>query len=101
VTSFLFWPVWHAALAKENAGLATGGSRIGGEMRDHNEGKGGVGCLSGDEPCQYCRTTGVVSGAVGDVEFFFRCPCSGGNEEAVRWLLDLDSKTPPGEDWVI
>jgi hypothetical protein len=35
------------------------------------------------------------------MEFTFRCPCSGGNEEAVRWLLGTDSKMPPGEDWII
>jgi hypothetical protein len=42
-----------------------------------------------------------VSGIVDDLQFDFQCPCSGGSEEAVRWLLGLDVPAPPGEDWVI
>jgi hypothetical protein len=42
-----------------------------------------------------------VSGVVGDVEFCFECPCSGGSEEAVRWLLGSDRETPADEDRVI
>jgi len=53
------------------------------------------------QPCPYCGDAGEVSGVVGDVQFFFQCPCSGGNEEAVRWLLCSDSSEPPGEGWVV
>ena len=45
--------------------------------------------------CPYCSGKGEVSGVVGDVEFIFKCVCSGGDETPVRWLLGLDVKTPP------
>jgi hypothetical protein len=38
---------------------------------------------------------------VADVEFVLGCPCSGGCEEVVRWLLGPDLPAPHGEDWVI
>jgi hypothetical protein len=37
--------------------------------------------------CLHCAGKGVVLGMVDDLEFEFECPCSGGNEKAVRWLL--------------
>lgn len=53
-----------------------------------------------DQCCPYCGGKGEVRGFVDDVEFIFQCPCSGGSEVAVRWLLGL--KEPPGgADWVI
>jgi hypothetical protein len=48
-----------------------------------------------EQPCPYCGGTGEVAGVVGDVEFIFQCPCTGGSEAAVRWLLGLDGETPP------
>ena len=51
--------------------------------------------------CPYCAGEGEVTGVVDDVEFVFACPCSGGSEEAVRWLLGLDKETPAGDDWII
>jgi hypothetical protein len=38
-------------------------------------------------PCPCCGGTGKVAGVVDDIEFEFACTCSGGNEEALRWLL--------------
>jgi hypothetical protein len=40
-------------------------------------------------------------GVVDDVEFFVKCPCAGGSEEVVRWLLGPDRPAPPGEEWVV
>ncbi len=57
--------------------------------------------MSSDPRCPYCGGTGEVKGVVDDVELVFLCPCSGGNEEAVRWLLGLKEGPPPGDDWVI
>jgi hypothetical protein len=54
-----------------------------------------------DQGCPYCRGTGEVRGMVDDVEFVFECPCSGGSEEPVRWLLGLNEEPPPGQDWII
>jgi hypothetical protein len=62
---------------------------------------GKVGHTPGVLNCSYCGGNGEVTGVVDDVEFRFRCPCSGGSEVAVRWLLGLDREAPPGEDWVI
>jgi hypothetical protein len=52
-------------------------------------------------PCPYCAGAGEVSGTVDDLAFTFACPCAGGSEAAVRWLLGSDSQAPPGENWVI
>lgn len=49
------------------------------EFRQTDEGR----CPS----CPYCNGAGEVSGNMDDVNFTFQCVCSGGNEEAVRWLL--------------
>jgi hypothetical protein len=54
-----------------------------------------------NKPCSYCDGAGEVSGMVDDIEFTFQCPCSGGNEEAVRWLLGRDVEPPPDECWYI
>ena len=54
-----------------------------------------------DALCPYCGGEEGVGGVVDDIEFFFQCPCSGGSEEAVRWLLGLQEEPPPGEDWTI
>jgi hypothetical protein len=40
--------------------------------------------------CPRCGGTGKVAGVVDDVEFEFTCTCSGGNEEAIRWLLGTE-----------
>ena len=57
--------------------------------------------MPGTRSCAYCAGAGEVSGVVDDVEFTFRCPCSGGSEEAVRWLVGTEGEAPPGEDWII
>jgi hypothetical protein len=54
-----------------------------------------------EQPCQFCRGAGEVSGIVDDVKFTFECPCSGGSEEALRWLLGREWEAPEGEDWMI
>jgi hypothetical protein len=46
------------------------------------------------EGCPYCRGSGEVEGTVDDVAFTFQCSCSGGSEEAVRWLLGLHGEAP-------
>jgi hypothetical protein len=55
----------------------------------------------GNPSCRYCGGSGEVVGVVDDVEFSFRCPCSGGCEEAVRWLLGPGNQPPQGDIWVI
>ncbi len=52
-------------------------------------------------PCRYCGGAGEVYGVVGGVEFYFQCVCSGGSEEAVRWLLGPDVPAPPAADWIV
>jgi hypothetical protein len=54
-----------------------------------------------NQPCPFCGGDGEVSRVVDDVELTFQCPCSGGSEEAVRWLLGWDRQLPPDEAWVI
>ncbi len=54
-----------------------------------------------DRRCRYCVGAGEVSGAVDDIQFTFQCLCTGGSEEAVRWLLGPNVSAPPGDDWVI
>jgi hypothetical protein len=39
--------------------------------------------------CPYCRGAKEVWDVVDDVEFRFPCVCVGGNEDSVRWLLDM------------
>lgn len=56
--------------------------------------------MARDQDCPYCGGTGAVSGVVDDVEFTFQCPCTGGNEEPVRWLLGV-TEPPAGPDWII
>jgi hypothetical protein len=51
--------------------------------------------VSSDENCPYCGGTGKVAGVVDDIEFEFVCCCSGGSEEAVRWLLGVNKEPPP------
>jgi len=56
-----------------------------------------------DQNCPYCYGSGEVSGVVDDVMFVFQCPCSGGSQESVRWLLgwneeDQADEDPPTED---
>ena len=55
--------------------------------------------MAGNQPCPRCGGTGTVSGVVDDIEFAFRCPCSGGDEEPVRWLLGAEGSSPADEDW--
>ncbi len=57
--------------------------------------------MASDQGCLYCGGTGEVKGMVDDVEFVFQCPCSGGSEASLRWLLGLNEEPPPGEDWSI
>jgi hypothetical protein len=57
--------------------------------------------MPGTRPCPFCGGIGKVSGVVDDVEFTFQCHCSGGSEEAVRWLLRLPLEAPAGDDWII
>jgi hypothetical protein len=51
--------------------------------------------------CPYCGGSGEVSGTVDDIEFKFQCVCSGGSEEAVKWLLGLDEEPPADEPFFI
>jgi hypothetical protein len=51
--------------------------------------------MPSDPNCPYCNGAGVVSGQVDDVHFVFECPCSGGIEESVQWLLGLGEKNLP------
>jgi hypothetical protein len=57
--------------------------------------------MPSDPNCPYCNGAGVVSGQVDDVQFDFECPCSGGSEESVRWLLGLDEKQPADNAYTI
>lgn len=57
--------------------------------------------MPNDPNCSYCVGKGEIKGTVDDVEFAFPCSCSGGSEEAVRWLLGLNEEPPPGQDWII
>jgi hypothetical protein len=57
--------------------------------------------MSADSPCPRCGGTGEVSGVVDDIEFTFRCPCSGGVAESVRWLLGAEEEASAAEDWNI
>ena len=57
--------------------------------------------MTSEQGCPYCGGTGEVKGNVDDVEFAFRCPCVGGNEEPVRWLLGPTGEPPAGQDWTI
>jgi hypothetical protein len=52
----------------------------------------------GEQPCLFCHGAGEVAGIVDDIEFLFQCPCSGGNEEAVLWLLGREWRTNHPED---
>jgi hypothetical protein len=51
--------------------------------------------MSGDSRCRYCRGRGEVNGVIDDIEFTFQCPCAGGCDEAVRWLLGLVVEQQP------
>jgi hypothetical protein len=57
-------------------------------------GSGQTELVPADRPCRYCGGAGEVYGVVVDVELYFRCVCSGGSEEAVRWLLGPDVPAP-------
>jgi hypothetical protein len=65
------------------------------------EGTEGTSKMASEQPCPYCGGAGEVRGVVDDVEFIFKCSCSGGSEESVRWLLGLNDLPPPGQDWII
>lgn len=54
-----------------------------------------------DATCPYCDGKGEVSGVVDDVEFIFECSCAGGNEESVRWLMDIDDQAPANLDYIV
>ena len=56
--------------------------------------------MSSDLKCPYCAGAGEVSGMVDDVESLSVCPCSGGGEESVRWLLEVDQGLPPYEGFI-
>jgi hypothetical protein len=54
-----------------------------------------------DPKCPYCGGSGEVSGVLDDVELRIVCVCSGGDEESVRWLLQLDDDAPPGPGFIV
>jgi len=51
-----------------------------------------------DPNCPYCYGAGEVSSVVDDVMFVFQCPCAGGSDESVRWLLGWNDEDQPDED---
>jgi hypothetical protein len=51
-----------------------------------------------DRDCPYCGGSGKVHGHADDVELVFTCPCTGGNEQAARWLLSLERRPRVEED---
>jgi hypothetical protein len=38
---------------------------------------------------------------VDDLEFTFQCPCEGGSEESIRWLLGSTRAPLTDQDWTI
>ena len=57
--------------------------------------------MANEEDCPFCGGAGAVTGVVDDIEFTFRCPCDGGVEEPVRWLLGSTGEPPTDQDWII
>jgi hypothetical protein len=57
--------------------------------------------MGNTQVCPFCGGAGEVKGVIDDVEFIFKCSCSGGSEESVQWLLGLNAEPPPDQDWII
>lgn len=57
--------------------------------------------MANEQGCPYCGGRGAVTGVVDDIEFTFQCPCEGGSEESIRWLLGSTGEPPTDQDWII